>query len=83
MTPTLRTRWTRKEFVPVLTIVTLICAVAFLSDSLARPKPVPSAELGPEWQCTTSLFMTSCTRIPQSEAVVDIPLKKAVCSRRG
>ena len=83
MTPTSRTRWTRKEFALGLATVTSVCAAVFLSVSLARPKPSASAELGAEWQCRTSLFLTSCTRTPHTETVVDNPLKNPICLRRA
>jgi hypothetical protein len=83
MIPTSRTRWTRKELTLVLAIVTFVCAVVFLSVSLARTKPSASAELGAEWQCRTSLFLTSCTRTPHTETVVDNPLKNPICLRRA
>jgi hypothetical protein len=83
MIPVLRTRWTRKELTLILAMVTFICAVVFLSVSLARPKPSVSAELGAEWQCRTSLFLTSCTRPPHTETVVDDPLKNPICLRRA
>jgi hypothetical protein len=81
MTPTSRTRWTRKEFALGLATVTLVCAAVFLSVSLARP--FPHAELGAEWQCKASFLLTSCTRIPHTETVARAPFKKAVCLRRA
>jgi hypothetical protein len=83
MIPTSRNRWTRKEFALILMIVTFICAVIFLSHSLARPKPFPSANLGAGWQCKTSLFSTSCTRAPHAEAVLHHPHKDGICLRRA
>jgi hypothetical protein len=76
MTPTSRIRWNRKEFAFILAIVTFICAAVFLSVSLARPRPVASAELGAEWQCRTSFLMTSCTRTPHAETVVQNPAQE-------
>jgi uncharacterized SAM-binding protein YcdF (DUF218 family) len=83
MIPTLNSRWTRKELALILMIVTFICAVIFLSVSLARPKPYPSAKLGADWQCSTSLFMTSCTPAPQTEIVLHHPHKGAMCLRQA
>jgi hypothetical protein len=83
MIPTLRNRWTRRELVLILMIVTFICAVVFLSHSLARPKPFPSAKLGADWQCTASLLATSCTRAPHAEAVLHPPHKGAMCLRQA
>jgi hypothetical protein len=83
MIPTLRNRWTRRELVLILMIVTFICAVVFLSHSLARPKPFPSAKLGADWQCTASFLVTSCTRAPHAEAVLNHPHQDRICLRRA
>jgi len=83
MIPTSNNRWTRKELALILMIVTFICAVIFLSHSLARPKPVPNATLGADWQCTASLFATSCTRVPHAETVLHHPHKEGICLRRA
>jgi hypothetical protein len=83
MIPTLSNRWTRKELALILMIVTFVCAAIFLSVSLARPKPFPSAKLGADWQCRKSLFVTSCTRAPHAEAVLHRPQKEAICLRRA
>lgn len=83
MIPALSNRWTRKELVLSLMIVTFLCAVIFLSVSLARPKPFPSAKLGSEWQCRKSLLLTSCTRSPHPEAILHRPHQDATCLRQA
>jgi hypothetical protein len=82
MTPTSRTRWTRKEFALALAIVAFVGAAAAFSAGLVHPKSVPSAALGAGWQCKTALFLTSCTRTPHAENVVQNPVKNPVCLRR-
>lgn len=82
MTPTLWTRWTRKELVLILAIVTFVCAVIFLSISLARPKPVASATLGADWQCRKALFATTCTRTLHSKSMLHSSHLAPVCPRR-
>jgi hypothetical protein len=50
---------------------------------VAYPKPISSAALGSEWQCTRTAFIwTSCSRIHQPEAVVQSARKDAPCPRR-
>jgi hypothetical protein len=100
MTPTLWTRWTRKELTLILAIVIFVGAVVLLSVGLARPKPIPSASLGDtslgdtslgdtslgvglEWQCSKTLFLTSCTKTIRSAAVLHNAHKDAMCSRRA
>jgi hypothetical protein len=81
MTPTSRTRWTAKELALTLVTLTCICALIFLSHSLARP--FPNADLGAEWQCSKTLFLTTCTRIPQTPAAFHGMRKDANCLRRA
>jgi hypothetical protein len=65
--------------------VTLTGAAAFLWVAVAYPKPISSAALGAEWQCTRTAFVwTSCSRILQTEAVAQSARKDAPCpARRG
>jgi hypothetical protein len=85
MTPTLWTRWTRKELMLILAIVIFVGAVVLLSVGLARPKPIPSASLGVglEWQCSKTLFLTSCTKAVRSATVLHGAHNDAMCSRRA
>jgi hypothetical protein len=63
--------------------VALAGAAASVSVVLAYPKPISSAALGSEWQCTRTAFVwTSCSRILQPEAVVQNARKDAPCPRR-
>lgn len=76
--------WIRK-FAFIGGAVMLAGVAALLSVALAYPKPISSAALGPEWQCTqTALVWTSCSRISQTEPVVQSARKDAPCpARRG
>jgi hypothetical protein len=76
--------WIRK-FAFIGGAVMLAGAAAVLSVALASPKPVSSAALGPEWQCTRTAFLwTSCSRISSAEPVVQSARKDAPCPvRRG
>ena len=82
MTPTSRTRWTRKEFALALAILAFVGAVAVLSLGFVHQKSVHNAALGAEWQCKTSFFLTTCTRTPAAENVVQNPPKNPNCLRR-
>ena len=80
MTPVL---WTRKQLAFILTIVTFVCVVAFLSLSLARSEPFPNADLGTEWRCSKTLFVTSCTRTPHTPAAFHSAHKDALGLRQA
>jgi hypothetical protein len=83
MTHTFLTRWTRKELALILAIVIFVCAVVLLLLSLAPSKPLPSADLGAEWQCSKTLFMTTCTPTRHAEAGLQASHKGAMCLRRA
>lgn len=44
---------------------TVACA-ALVSFALAYPKPVSDPRLGGGWQCSKTMFVTSCTRIDRN-----------------
>jgi hypothetical protein len=81
------TWWTIRNFAFLGAAVTLTAAAAFLWVAVAYPKPISSAELGAEWQCTRTGFVwTSCSRIRRTdtEAAVQSARKDAPCpARRG
>jgi hypothetical protein len=79
------TGWTTRKLASIGAAVTLTGAAALLSLALAYPKPISSAALGAEWQCTRTAFvLTSCSRIRPTEAVVQSARKDAPCPpRRG
>ena len=79
------TSWTTSKLALIGAAVTLTGAAVFLSLALAYPKPISSAALGAEWQCTrTALVWTSCSRIRPTEAVAQSARKDAPCPpRRG
>lgn len=59
MIGTLRIRGQRAG---TIAIVALGCALALLSIQLLRPKPLSTASLGVEWQCSkTAGILTVCT----------------------
>ena len=63
--------------------VALTGAAASLSVVLAYPRPISSAALGSEWQCTRTAFVwTSCSRIYHPGAVVQNARKDVPCPRR-
>jgi hypothetical protein len=74
--------WTTRKVVFIAAAVMLTGAAAFLWIALAYPKPISSAALGAEWQCTrTAFFWTSCSRIRHSEtkAAVQSARKDTPC----
>jgi hypothetical protein len=75
--------WTGKELAFIVAILALACTAAYLSVRLTRPKPFPSAALGAEWQCSTTLMMTSCTRVVHVSPALDHPHNAPVCTRRA
>jgi hypothetical protein len=76
--------WTTKKLASIGTAVTLAGTAAFLAIAMAYPKPISSAALGADWQCTRTAGMwTSCSRISHTEAVVQSARKDAPCPRRG
>jgi hypothetical protein len=76
--------WIRK-FAFIGGAVMLAGAATWLSIALVSPKPISSAALGPEWQCTRTAFLwTSCSRISHTKPVVQNARKDAPCPvRRG
>jgi hypothetical protein len=77
------TFWTRKEIALIAVFVTLAFAAVFLSVRLSRQKPFPSADLGVEWQCNKTLFLTTCTKTLHVEPVLDSLRKNQMCLRRA
>jgi hypothetical protein len=81
------TWWTIRKLAFVAAAVTLTGAAALFWDALAHPKPVASAALGAEWQCTRTAFVwISCSRIRHTEAkaVLQSARKDTPCPpRRG
>ena len=77
--------WTSKSFVFAVVIASLACVAVVVAIGLARPDPVSSAALGPDWQCSRLAFVwTTCIRLKQAEAVeVRVAKKKEPrCARQ-
>jgi hypothetical protein len=52
----------RKAFLVIASV--LACTAIAVSVSLAYPTPVPSPELGADWQCHRSVgIVTTCNRV--------------------
>ena len=80
------TLWNRKKISLALATVIFACAMAFLSAGLAPTKPAPSVSLGAGWQCSKTLFMTTCTKTLQTKAVLQSlqqARKESRCARGG
>jgi hypothetical protein len=62
-----------------LAITIAAVALACAAIALARPKPIESALLGPEWQCSrTAFIVTSCAQRTQQAATAVESLRKLV-----
>jgi len=70
-----------KSLVIVCVAVVLAGAVAVL----ARPKPIESAVLGAEWQCSRTAFvLTTCApRVQQASPGLETPSKVALRAPRA
>lgn len=75
------TRNWRKPKVFAIAIATLACAAALLSMALAFPQTVFDPALGRDWQCRSTLFFTTCTRVEQSTPTAQIS-RKRICPPR-
>ena len=63
--------WTRKFIVYSLALVSLACVVVLVAAGLTWPEPIPSAALGPHWQCSRMAFVfTICSRVSQVERAI-------------
>lgn len=73
---------TRKKFVVVAAIVSLVCVTALVAVGLAYPVSVPSAALGPDWQCSRLAFVfTICSRATQAGRTIVRVAREPVCRR--
>ena len=62
--------WTLKSLVYAAAIVSLASIAVVVTIGLDQPDPARSAALGPQWQCSRTVFVwTTCTRVKQAEAI--------------
>jgi hypothetical protein len=74
--------WTRKSLAVAATVVTVACLVVAIAIALPYPEPIPSAALGPDWQCTRVAFvLTTCTRVARAESASGGAPKDPACPR--
>jgi hypothetical protein len=68
-----------------LAITVTTAALACVVIALARPRPIESAVLGAEWQCTRTAFvLTSCApRMQQAIPAMETSRKEALHPTRG
>jgi len=60
-----------------LAIAVAVVALAGVALLLARPKPIESAVLGADWECTqTAFLLTTCA--PQATPAVETSRKDAI-----
>ena len=75
--------WTPKRFASLAAMVSLASVVAVVvAIGLAYPEPVPSAALGPDWQCSRLAFVwTTCTRLKHAQSASTRLAEKPICRR--
>ena len=65
-----------------LAIAVAVVALAGVALLLARPKPIESAVLGADWECTqTAFLLTTCA--PRATPAVETSRKDAIRQTRG
>lgn len=65
-----------------LAIAVAVVALAGVALLLARPKPIESAVLGADWECTqTAFLLTTCA--PRAAPAVETSRKDAIRQTRG
>jgi hypothetical protein len=75
--------WTRKNFAVAAAVVTIACVVLAIAIGLAHPVPIPSAVLGPDWQCTRLAFvLTTCARAARANSASASVRKDPACPRQ-
>jgi len=75
--------WTRKNLAVAAAVVTVTCIVVAIAIGLAYPEPIPSAALGPDWQCTRLAFvLTTCTRVARADSASAGAAKDPACPRQ-
>jgi len=72
--------WTPRSFASLAAMVSLVCVAVVVAIGLAYPEPVPSAALGPDWQCSRLAFVwTTCTRLKHAQSASTRLAEKPVC----
>jgi hypothetical protein len=71
----------RKRRVFAISVVALAATAAALSVALAYPQPFADPLLGSGWQCSRTLFLTSCTRVEQATPTAQNSHNR-ICPRR-
>ena len=72
---------TRKKLVVVATFA-LVCVTSLVAAGLVYPVSVPSAALGPDWQCSRLAFVfTICSRATHAGRAIVRVAREPVCRR--
>ncbi len=74
-----------RQSLKALAITFVVAAVAAAALQLARPRPIESAVLGADWECTQTAFvLTTCApRVQQATPAVETSRKDAIRQTRG
>jgi hypothetical protein len=74
--------WTPKSLIFAAAIALLAGVAAIAVIGLAYPKPVSSAGLGPDWQCSRVAFVwTTCSRQKHTQSASVRLAGEPVCRR--
>ena len=74
--------WGARKKIVVVAAFVLICVTALVAAGLAYQVSVPSAALGPNWQCSRLAFVfTICSRATQAGRTIVRVAREPVCSR--
>ncbi|MBA2399957.1 MAG: hypothetical protein H0V72_14890 [Bradyrhizobium sp.] len=75
--------WTPKGFACLAAMASLACVAVVVAIGLVYPKPVPSAALGPDWQCSRLAYVwTTCTRLKHAQAIAVRVASESPSARR-
>jgi hypothetical protein len=56
----------RKRGIFAISFAAFAVTAALLSVALGYPRPFTDPDLGSDWQCRRTLFLTSCARVEQA-----------------
>jgi hypothetical protein len=71
--------------VRALAITVAVVALAGVTIALGRPRPIESAVLGAEWQCSRTAFVvTTCSpRVQQATPAIEMSRRQALWATKG
>jgi hypothetical protein len=73
--------WHRHGILAIVS-ATIACVVVLLSIMLTSSEVVTDPALGNGWQCRTTLFVESCTRVERAPLAAQIAVAEKACPLR-